>query len=299
MKRVWVADLVLLLLNVMWGYCFILIKQLLSEIPPYFLLGTRFLLAFFLLFPFQISAIPKMGKKELAWYFRCGIALGYGFCLATAGMTSTNPGKAGVIIGSLVVFVPIIDFFWMKNPISISIRVGTLTTFLGLCFISLDGVGHITEMNLGDILLLLGAIAYAFHVVIVAKTYSEIKTVNPMLLALVQIFTVGFFGLVISILFEKIPTVLSVFAIYGICFLGILGSLIAYIVQMWAQKYAPAPHVGVILSTEAVFACIFSYFILGEAFTFFMWIGGILVLAGIMLTQEILPFGRRHVTKTR
>jgi len=96
MKRVWVADLVLLLLNVMWGYCFILIKQLLSEIPPYFLLGTRFLLAFFLLFPFQISAIPKMGKKELAWYFRCGIALGSGFCLATAGMPILNPVEMNI-----------------------------------------------------------------------------------------------------------------------------------------------------------------------------------------------------------
>ena len=59
---------------------------------------------------------------------------------------------------------------------------------------------------------------------------------------------------------------------------------------MWAQKFSPAPHVGVILSTEAVFACIFAYFLYGEKFTLFMWIGALLVLAGILLTQGILTF---------
>lgn len=299
MKRVWTADFILLLLNVLWGYCFILIKQLLVEIPPYFLLAIRFLLAGFLLLPFQYKALLNASRREIFWYLLCGIALGSGFVLATEGMVTTNPGKAGVIIGSLVVFVPILSYFLLKDSISYAVIAGTCSTFAGLCFISLDGVSHITEINHGDLLLLLAAIAYAFHVVVVNKTYSKLENVKPLLLALVQIFTVGFMGLILSSSLESFPAKLSPFALYGISFLSILGSLLAYIVQMWAQKYSPAPHVGVILSTEAVFACIFSYFILGEAFTLFMWIGGMLVLIGNLFTQEILSFGRRHATKTR
>ena len=97
-------------------------------------------------------------------------------------------------------------------------------------------------------------------------------------------------SLIPAISLDRFPDSMSNFVIGGVLFLAIFGSLIAYIVQMWAQKFSPAPHVGVILSTEAVFACIFAYFLYGEKFTLFMWIGAILVLAGILLTQGILSF---------
>lgn len=299
MSRVLLADIALILLNILWGYCFILIKQLLVEIPPYYLLALRFLLAGLCLLPFQIAALRNISRKEVLYYSCCGIALGLGFSLQTTGMVTTNPGKAGVITGALVVFVPVIYFFWTRLPLTRAIVLGTISTFLGLCFISLDGVEHFTEINRGDLFLLAGSIVYAFHVVIVERTYFAIEKVRPMLLALVQLIIVGLFGLILSLPVEKIPTSLSLFAISGILFLAILGSLMAYIVQMWAQKYSPAPHVGVILSTEAVFACIFSYFLMGEKFTLYMWIGALLVLIGILLTQGILSFRRNHVTKNR
>ncbi len=297
MSRVLLADIALLLLNVLWGYCFVLIKQLLVEIPPYYLLSLRFLLAGLCLLPFQITALRNISRKEGLYYISCGLALGLGFSLQTSGMVTTSPGKAGVITGALVVFVPIIYFFWTRLPLSKSIVLGTVATFLGLCFISLDGVEHFTEINRGDLFLLAGSIVYAFHVVIVEQTCRAIDNVKPMLLALVQLIIVGLFGLILAMPTEKFPTILSPFALFGILFLSLLGSLMAYIVQMWAQKYSPAPHVGVILSTEAVFACIFSYFIMSEKFTLFMWIGALLVLVGILLTQGILSFRRNHVTK--
>jgi|JI9StandDraft_1071089.scaffolds.fasta_scaffold00203_39 drug/metabolite transporter (DMT)-like permease len=296
MNRVLISDIVLLALNVLWGYCFVLIKQLLIEIPPYYLLASRFLVAAICLLPFQISALKKITKKDMLYYSACGLALGLGFSLQTAGMVTTNPGKAGVITGSLVVFVPIIYFVWTRLPLSKSVLLGTIFTFIGLCFISLDGVESFTEINRGDFFLLAGAITYAFHVVIVERTCLAIENVKPMLLALIQLFIVGIFGITLSIGSGKIPTVVSPFAVYGILFLALLGSLMAYVVQMWAQKYSPAPHVGVILSTEAVFACMFSYFILGEIFTLFMWIGAIFVLVGILLTQGIFTSKEKHVT---
>ena len=296
MNRVLISDIVLLALNVLWGYCFVLIKQLLIEIPPYYLLASRFLVAAICLLPFQISALRKITKKEMLYYSACGLALGLGFSLQTAGMVTTNPGKAGVITGSLVVFVPIIYFVWTRLPLSRSVLLGTIFTFIGLCFISLDGVESFTEINRGDFFLLAGAIIYAFHVVIVEETCHSIKEVKPMLLALIQLFIVGIFGINLAIYSGKIPTFVSPFAVYGILFLALSGSLMAYVVQMWAQKYSPAPHVGVILSTEAVFACMFSYFILGEIFTLFMWIGALFVLVGILLTQGIFTSREKHVT---
>lgn len=293
MNRVLISDIVLLALNVLWGYCFVLIKQLLIEIPPYYLLASRFLVAAVCLLPFQISALGKITKKEMIYYSACGLALAMGFSLQTAGMVTTNPGKAGVITGSLVVFVPIIYFIWTRLPLTKTVLLGTIFTFIGLCFISLDGVDSFTEINRGDYFLLAGSITYAFHVVIVEQTCIAIQEVKPMLLALIQLFIVGIFGISLAISSGKTPTVISSFAVYGILFLALLGSLMAYIVQMWAQKYSPAPHVGVILSTEAVFACMFSYFILGEIFTLFMWIGALFVLFGILLTQGVFNFGKK------
>ena len=292
MSRVLFADLVLLLLNVLWGYCFILIKQLLVEISPFYLLSFRFLIAAFILLPFQIGSLKHISPRELLYFSSCGLALGLGFILQTKGMTTTDPGKSGVITGTLVVFVPFIHYFWTGTRLGWQTIFGTILTFVGLYFISLDGLDDLTEVNTGDLFLLAGAMVYAFHVVIVDRTLVSIEKPNPILLAQIQLFIVGLMSLIPAIWQDRVPNSFSNFAIYGVLFLAIFGSLVAYIVQMWAQKFSPAPHVGVILSTEAVFACIFSYFIFGEKFTLFMWIGAILVLAGILITQGIFRFKR-------
>lgn len=292
MSRVLLADLVLLLLNVLWGYCFILIKQLLVEISPFYLLAFRFLIAAIFLFPFQIRSLGRISGKELFYYSACGFALGLGFILQTQGMITTDPGKSGVITGTLVVFVPFIHYFWTGTRLAGHVILGTVLTFIGLYFISLDGLDNLTEINQGDLFLLAGAIVYAFHVVIVDRTLSTLSKPSPILLAQVQLFIVGLMSLIPAISLNRFPNSISSFVIGGVLFLAIFGSLIAYIVQMWAQKFSPAPHVGVILSTEAVFACIFAYFLYGEKFTLFMWIGALLVLTGILLTQGFLTFRR-------
>ena len=292
MSRVLFADLVLLLLNVLWGYCFILIKQLLVEISPFYLLTFRFLIAAILLFPFQICSLRRISGKELFYYSACGFALGLGFILQTQGMITTDPGKSGVITGTLVVFVPFIHYFWTGARLALHVILGTVLTFIGLYFISLDGLENLTEINQGDLFLLAGAIVYAFHVVVVDITLSTLSKPSPILLAQVQLFIVGLMSLIPAISLDRFPDSMSNFVIGGVLFLAIFGSLIAYIVQMWAQKFSPAPHVGVILSTESVFACIFAYVLYGEKFTLFMWIGALLVLAGILLTQGFLTFRR-------
>jgi drug/metabolite transporter (DMT)-like permease len=297
MSRVLVADLVLLLLNILWGYCFVLIKQLLVEITPFYLLALRFLIAGLILLPFQIKNLKTMSQRELRYFGLCGLALGVGFILQTQGMITTNPGKSGVITGTLVVFVPFIHYLWTRTRLAMHVILGTFLTFIGLYFISLDGGNDFTSVNRGDLFLLAGAIVYAIHVVVVDRTLCSVAETKPILLAEMQLLIVGGLSLIPALSFEKFPTSFSLFAVFGISFLAILGSLLAYIIQMWAQKFSPAPHVGVILSTEAVFACVFSYFIFNEVFTLFMWIGAILVLAGILITRGIFSFRRNHVTK--
>ncbi|MBK8394114.1 MAG: DMT family transporter [Leptospiraceae bacterium] len=295
MNRVLFADFVLLLLNVMWGYCFILIKQLLVEISPFYLLTLRFFLAALILVPFQFSNFRKMTTRECKSYFLCGLALGIGFIFQTLGLISTNPGKSGVITGTLVVFVPFIHYFWTGLRIEKYVIKGTILTFVGLYFISVDGKTDFTEINQGDLFLLAGAISFAFHVVIVDRTLSDVPEVKPILFAQVQLFIVGLLSIIPVLYFDKTTFTVSYFTIYGILFLAIFGSLIAYIVQTWAQKFSPAPHVAVILSTEAVFACIFSYFLFDEKFTVSMWIGAILVLAGILLTQGLFFINKKSI----
>jgi drug/metabolite transporter (DMT)-like permease len=56
--------------------------------------------------------------------------------------------------------------------------------------------------------------------------------------------------------------------------------------QAWAQRHTDATRTSVIFTLEPVFAAVFAYFLLHEVPTPRTWVGGLLILAGI-LTAEL------------
>jgi drug/metabolite transporter (DMT)-like permease len=56
-------------------------------------------------------------------------------------------------------------------------------------------------------------------------------------------------------------------------------------VQARAQRITTANHAALIFSLEPFFAALFAFWILGQVMTVREWIGGTLVLAGILVSE--------------
>lgn len=284
-KKVLFADFVLLGLNVIWGYCFLVIKELLTELKPFQIIAIRFLIPSIFLVPYYFKTFQKLSSEDLKNFLFTGLALGFGFCFQTLGIELSSPSKAGVFTGMLVVFVPFVSYFFYRNRIKNPILFGSLISFTGLILFSIEDF-RTYFFQKGDLFLISCAIIYALHVILNDFTFKKNKKIDENSFASFQIFISGLVGLVFSISFEKIPNSISEKAIYSILFLSILGSFFAYFIQTWAQKISPPSHVGVLLCTESIFACIFSYFLLGEKFGIEKIFGTGIVLLGIFIITK-------------
>jgi len=76
---------------------------------------------------------------------------------------------------------------------------------------------------------------------------------------------------------------------------GLMSVGVAYTLQVVAQKDAPPTHAAIILSLEAVFAVLGGWLILSEMLSRRSLFGCVLMLAGMLISQLGLHWGRRQL----
>jgi drug/metabolite transporter (DMT)-like permease len=143
-----------------------------------------------------------------------------------------------------------------------------------------DGIGSI---YLADLLVLLCAISFSFHILSVDR-YSGFM--NGMLLSMVQFLICGILSGVISLAVENAvvwENVLS--AAFPILYTGVMSSGVAYTMQIYGQKYAEPAVASLSMSLESVFAALGGWLILGNALSLPEFIGCALVFLAIVLAQ--------------
>lgn len=282
-KQMLLANSALLGIAIAWGYTFVLTKDLLDEMGPLYFLGTRFLLAALLLLPFCWKQLMRTGREVWKAGTICGLMLWAAFTLQVVGIDLTTPGKAGVLTGTMVIFAPLLYFVWARIPVQAGPLLGSLCAFSGLVLLSWDG--EWAGMNLGDGLALLCAVCFAIHMVLVDRLYHKNIEFDALTFVMIQLFVVGIIDTALAIAMEPIPGMLSPYGWFAYAFDLLIGTLLAYIVQIKAQKYSPPTHVSLILAFEPVFAFIFSWLLWDEAATPAVAVGILLILAGIFVTE--------------
>lgn len=282
-KQLLWADLSLFIISLAWGYTFILSKDLLAEMTPYYFLGTRFLFAALILLPFIWKRLYQVERDVWMQGILCGVVLCAAFTLQILGIDRTTPGKAGVITGTNVVLVPFLYFLWRRKPVKKGAVIGSILAFIGLTFLS--GKGEWTGIALGDLLVFLCAIFFALHILMVDRFYEKKADLDSLSFVMIQLLVVGVIDLVIAVFSEPIPKPLSSYGWFAFWFDCLIGTLLAYVVQIKAQQFTPPVHVSIILSLEAVFAFLFSWLLWGESVTAIVLTGVLLMLGGIYVTE--------------
>lgn len=134
-------DLILLMLIVMvWGFNFVVIKVGLHDIPPLTLCSLRFLLT-------GIPAVfflkrPEIPFKTLVTYGLTMFALQFGFLFAGiyAGVTS---GLAALITQIQVIFTVVLAAFFLNDKPNVWQMLGILVAFLGIMFVGFELEGSV------------------------------------------------------------------------------------------------------------------------------------------------------------
>jgi drug/metabolite transporter (DMT)-like permease len=283
------SDVLLLTTAVIWGFAFVAQRVGMDYVGPFTFNGIRFAIGSLSLLPLVLlsrehpaatkNILPPPGLKTiLLGGGALGLALFSGASLQQIGLVYTTAGKAGFITGLYVIIVPILGLFWRQQP-RIGTWIGAVLAAIGLYLLS------ITEeftIELGDLLVLIGAFFWAAHVLIIGWLSPRI---NPIKLAFSQYVACSILSLIAASNLEVITFNSIIAAAIPILYGGLLSVGIAYTLQVVAQRDAHPAHAAILLSLEAVFAAIGGWLILGETISARGLVGCGLMLAGMLLSQ--------------
>ena len=281
------SNFMLLIAAAIWGFGFVAQRLGMNFLEPFAFNAMRFLLGTLSLLPLLWFLSRKTSTATLIEPDKssilksgviCGLVLFAAATFQQYGLFYTTAAKAGFITGLYLILVPIIGIL-LRHKTGISIWLGALLAPAGLYLLS---VNDNFTMARGDTLIFIGALFWAFHILVIDHFSSR---VDPIQLSAVQFLVCGALSLGVSFVFET-PTIESILACWKpILFAGVVSVGIAYTLQVIAQKNANPSHAAIIMSLEAVFAAIGGVWLLDEILSSRAWFGCALMMTGMLLSQ--------------
>jgi len=287
------AHLLLLGVVIVWGSTFVLVKDALADISPLLFNLVRMALATVCLALLYRKHLGRLTPQVLVGGAVAGFFLGLGYQFQTAGLALTTPSKSAFLTGLTVVIVPVLSVIpALRSPGSArpgwNAYAGAIVALAGITLLTAPGLfsGNASlassGINLGDVLTLGCAIAFALHLLTLAHLASRIRFEQ---LALLQIGFSAVFMAISSPLLEHPRFHLTPRLIVAVVVASVLATAVAFTIQSWAQQHLAATHTALILSAEPLFAWLTSLLFLHQGLSGPQVWGALLIMAGIGLTE--------------
>lgn len=273
------ALLILLLIPMLWGLTFPLIKIASLDFNAESFVAIRCLLAMLVLLPFVFSRLFSFSNRKILQGLILGLLNGANIICQTQGLKKLDPASSAFITGIGVIFVPfLLPLFGLKKPTAMNYICSLLCLF-GLYVLT----GAILNKNMDGILWTVAcALFYAVYVVYLQKIKPN--KVDVMLFAFYQIMGSCLLATLIAF-HDDFYIVFNLKTVFALSFCGVITTALVIIMQTQYQQYVSASQVILIYSLEALFASLFSYLLVQEHFTLCFTIGGLLMIASILLNE--------------
>ena len=267
----------MVLVTVLWGSTFPLVKQLVASVPPALMLAARFTVA-------ALVLLPWLRRASKALWLEGALLSAVSFAsywTQAIGMMTIPSGRAAFITGLNVILVPLmLPFLKRRVPWPAFAAAGLALAGIGL--MSLNGAS--LEFGIGDLWVLGCAFAYAVYILLVDRAVTRHATLP---LVAVQVSAICALSWLIAA-----PEIARGSSLTGLLefwpqlvFLGLMATALTTLMQAYAQRFLAAFQIATLSALEPVWAAIFGFFLLGEWLTERGLIGAGLILAAMVLSQ--------------
>ncbi len=282
------AGTFLLLTPLLWGATFPATKIALRRLPvPTFMAWSRTLgfLAILAMVPLIRRAGSGHGRRlrEVLWP---GLILGglmfVGYLLQTEGQARTTATNAGFITGLYVVFAPILAAALLRHQVPGAVWLAVLMSLIGLSLLSIRDLGDV-RLHAGDLLVLAGAVGWSGHITAVGSFSPRFPA---WMLSLAQMGAASLLHIALATTTGiRLGAVASAEVWPLLIVTGVIGSGIAFTIQVLAQQTVTPARAVVLLAGETLFAAFFAAFWLGERLSLHQWLGAALVLVAMAYSE--------------
>lgn len=279
------ANLSLLVITLIWGISFPLIRNAVDDMPDTTYLFLRFFVAALILIPILLFRRSSIRISVMIRGFFLGICLFLVIYLTANALLYTSGVNVSFFTGLGVILVPILWVIYHKSMLERNQLISVFVSMFGI-YLLIGGVN--LQFNFGDFLGLLLAISVALQILV---TDLFCKKEDPLTLGIFQIifcaiFSSGYWAV------DDFPMVpFSTSIVVALFVTGVLGTALAFTIQTVAQKYTTPTQTALIFSCEPVFGAIFSTLIAKndgsyEILTVTQAIGCALIFTAILLSEK-------------
>lgn len=279
--------LVILIVTIIWGYTWVIMKQSLEYMGPYtfstlrFFTGAIALLVIVWLTKQQISLKTYWKELTLQGIFQTTLT----FIFVMTALQFVDAGKSSVLLYSMPIWSSIFAARLLHEKLT-SIKLTGLTVgVLGLLTIVGWDVLITQDKSVlfGELLIIVGAVSMGF-----SNVYFRLHLLHlPNVTTSAYQMLFGSIGLLLaSIVMEtNEPIIFNATSIIQILFAGILSSALCFTV--WFVILSVVDMLSATISTllVPVFGLVFSAIVLNEVMTLNIIIGSLLIICGIIVTQ--------------
>lgn len=288
--------------SIIWGLAFVVQTDVATRIPPLIFNCLRSFLAAAFLFGLlclrkakrKVPILPPSSEGRRTLFgvgAACGILLTLTVNLQQWGLSVYPEGVAaaargGFLTALYVIFVPILSIF-LRRRISLPVLLAVPVAAGGIYLLCLSkGFSHI---YLGDVLLLLCALGFSSHILVVDAFHNRIDSIA---LSMLQFLICGVLSGALAIFTESFSSIDLPAVLPSLLYMGILSSGVAYTLQIVGQKHTEPSLASIVMSLESVIAALGGWLFLKNNLTLREIFGCVLVFLSILLAQIRIPKAR-------
>ncbi|MDR2514381.1 MAG: DMT family transporter [Christensenellaceae bacterium] len=278
----------LLLAALIWGFAFVIVKNTVDLVPPFYMMALRFTLAGALMALIFMKKMIRLSLADLKAGWVLGLFLFASYALQTVGIKYTTAGKNAFLTTIYVVLAPFLHWLLERVRPGRKVAAAAGLALAGIGLLSLNGD---LSVNLGDGLTIGCGLTFAVHLVLVAR-YA--KRHDPLVMTVLQLGVAALLSWAVAPFAEGGFPVAAFEpeALGGLIYLGVLSTSVAFALQNIGQKYVEPSVAAILLSCESLFGVLSSTLFLRERMTGRMIAGCALLFLAILLVEAKLPFGR-------
>eukprot|EP01039_Chlorochromonas_danica_P004166 gene4167-4577_t len=307
-ELVWKA--LMLTICVIWSTNFSVVKVILESVPgghldPPLYIALRFGLASLILLPLALrSTSSTLFSNPTFWKY--GLSLGLcvmvGYIGQSIGLETSSADKSAFLCSLHVIWVALISSL-LQGIFHAELWVSLTLAVIGAACIELPTLSLNGGIQSGDLWLFLQPIGFGSGYLVLEKamkTFPEGATA----MTTMKISFVALFALLWSFwnghdLSDLQPVFHSPHALMGLAYTGIVTTAGAIWMQSWVFKKVPATDASLILTSEPLWASVFSAGLLGEVVTQQEMMGGSLIITGCLWHElRLSRYLERFVTKS-
>jgi len=276
-----------------WGASFALMKIAVSEVSPFLAVWFRVAFGLCVIAPaavFRGEFRRPFRDEVLALALLAFLGIVFHQNIQFIGMRNAGVANSNWMIAGTPAFVAMLGWIFLKERLSKLAISGLAVSVIGVALVisrGTEGLGVLSASGTGDILIAISAVNWGVFQILSRQLLLNHRPAFSVLW--MNIFALVMQSLLVFFIYPQDFSGLLHVTVGGWCaiiFLGCVSSGLCYLLWYDGLSVLSAARVSVFQFLQPLIGVLVAYFLMGERFTLFIYVGGAMVLSGIWMVNN-------------